>query len=91
MSESDDPGQDPDDPDDTDSTATRYKYTNDLLAGALVLFAIGATAVFVYRGQEIPIWLATVDTFAVATAVVWAFGKGAAKLAKSIVGGGGNG
>lgn len=75
----------------TQSTSTRYKYTNDILAGALVLFAIGATAAFVYRGQEIPIWLATVDTFAVATAVVWAFGKGAAKLAKSIVGGGGNG
>ena len=84
MSESDDDGS-------TTSTATRYQYTNDLLAGALVLFAIGATATFVYRGDAIPIWLATVDTFAVATAVVWAFGKGAAKLAKSIVGGGGNG
>jgi len=84
----------PDDTEDdssTDSTATRYQYTNDLLAGALVLFAIGATAAFVYRGDSIPVWLATVDTFAVATAVVWAFGKGAAKLAKSIVGGGGNG
>ena len=84
----------PDDTDDdssTNSTATRYRYTNDLLAGALVLFAIGATAAFVYRGDSIPIWLATVDTFAVATAVVWAFGKGAAKLAKSDVGGGGNG
>ena len=75
----------------TQSTSTRYKYTNDLLAGALVLFAIGTTAAFLYQGQDIPIWLATVDTFAVATAVVWAFGKGAAKLAKSVVGGGGNG
>mgnify|MGYP000382581106 CR=1 FL=1 len=76
---------------DTKSTSTRYKYTNDLLAGGLVLFAIVTTAAFVYRGDAIPVWLATVDTFAVATAVVWAFGKGAAKLAKSVVGGGGNG
>jgi len=86
MSESDDESEGS-----TQSTATRYKYTNDLLAGALILFAIGASSWFVYQGQDIPIWLATVDTFAVATAVVWAFGKGAAKLAKSIVGGGGNG
>lgn len=88
MSESGDPGQDPDDDADTDSTATRYKYTNDLLAGALVLFAIGTTAAFVYQGATIPIWLATVDALAVTTAVVWSFGKGAAKLASDMVGGG---
>lgn len=87
MSESGDPGKDPDDKADTDSAATRYKYTNDLIAGALVLFVIGTTGSFLYRGDAIPLWLATVDTFAVATAVVWSFGEGAAKMAKGLIGG----
>jgi len=75
----------------TNSTSTRYPYTNDLLAGVLVLFAVGATSWYVVHGQEVPIWLATIDTLAVATAVVWAFGKGAAKIASDMVGGGKNG
>lgn len=74
----------------TTSTSTRYPYTNDLLAGALVVFAIGASSWFVYHGQSVPIWLASVDALAITTAVVWAFGKGAAKLAGDLVGGGGN-
>jgi len=72
----------------TTSASTRYPYTNDLLAFLLVLFLIGATAAYLYRGDTVPLWLATVDAFAAATATVWAFGKGAAKLARSIVGGG---
>lgn len=75
-------------PNTTSSSSTRFAYTNDLLAGLLVCFAIGITSLLVYRGSPIPIWLATVDAVAIGTAVVWAFGKGAAKVASNIVGGG---
>lgn len=89
---------DTDDPDDkyahtetkTTSASTRYPYTNDLLAGVLVLFAVGASSAFIYQGQDVPLWLAGVDALAIITAVVWAFGKGAAKLAGKLVGGDGN-
>lgn len=68
---------DPDEDESTHTTSRRYKYTNDVIAGVLVAFAIGLTAAFVYRGDPVPMWLAAVDALAVLTAVVWAFGKGA--------------
>lgn len=81
-----------DDTDDTDKSTTsvseRFKYTNDILAGSLVLFAIGASSAFIYRGQSVPMWLYIVDSLAVVTAVVWAFGRGAFKAAKEAIGGG---
>lgn len=74
-----------DDGSDTESTSTRYRYTNDILAGALVAFAVGSTAAFLYRGDAIPLWLATVDTLSITTAVVWAFGRGAFSTAAKAV------
>jgi len=67
---------------DTESTATRYRYTNDLLAGSLVAFAIGATATYVSRGDAVPLWLASVLAVAILTAVVWTFGTGAFAAAR---------
>lgn len=85
----------PDDTDDGDgsttSTSTRHPYTNDGLAFLLVGFAIVATGAYLYRGDPVPLWLATVDALAVTTAVAWAFGRGAFKAAKEAVGGGGKG
>lgn len=60
----------------TTSANTRHPYTNDIIAGLMVLMMIGITAAYVYRGAEIPLWLATVDGAAIVTAVMWAFGEG---------------
>lgn len=73
----------------TNSTATRYPYTNDVLAGVLVLFAIGTTAAYLAQQRPVPIWLATVDALAIGTAVAWAFGARAFAAAKEAVAGGG--
>ena len=70
----------------TKSTATRWNYTNDLIAGLLVLFAVAITSVYVARGDAVPLWLSAVDGLAVVTAVVWAFGKGAFKAASKTLG-----
>ena len=56
-----------------------------MLAGALVAFAIVATSAYIYRGAEVPIWLATVDALAITTAVVWAFGRGAFSTASKAI------
>jgi len=45
----------------TDSAKARFSYTNDILAGALVAFAIAATMYYVLEGQDVPMWLATAD------------------------------
>lgn len=71
----------------TRSTATRHPYTNDALAGALVLFAIGLSALYVHHGQSLPGWLAAANLVAILTAVVWAFGAKAFAAAKDAVGG----
>lgn len=73
-------------PNETESTATRYRYTNDLIAGSLVVFAIAATGVYVYRGDGVPLWLASVVALSVLTAVVWAFGSGAFAAARKALG-----
>lgn len=89
--------EDPENPDTTDgeesggstkSTKTRWAYTNDVIALALVAFAIGASAAHIYRGTPVPPWLYAVDAAAILTAVVWAFGAGAFKAAKEGFGGG---
>lgn len=73
------------------SSAARFAYTNDVLATLLILSVVGATAVYVYRGDSLPLWLSTTVTVSVSTAVVWAFGRGAFKAAADMVGGGKNG
>lgn len=75
----------------TTSSSTRHPYTNDVLAGFLVAFAIVTTFAYLYQGREIPLWLATTDMLAITTAVVWAFGRGAFKAAKDAVAGGDGG
>lgn len=71
----------------TESTSTRWQFTNDVLAGILVAFAVGLTAAYVAEGQTIPMWLATADAVAILTAVAWAFGRGAFSAASKVVGG----
>lgn len=71
------------------SSAARFAYTNDVLATLLILSIVGATAVYVWRGDSLPLWLSTTVTVSVSTAVVWAFGRGAFKSAAEMVGGGG--
>lgn len=71
----------------TDGTKARYTYTNDILAGLLVGTMLVITAAYVYRGQEVPMWLATVDVLAMLSAVIWAFGRGVVKEARKAVSG----
>ena len=61
----------------TTSISTRWDYTNDLLAGAVVLGPLLWTSYLLVMGQEVPLWLATVDSLSAITAVAWAFGKSA--------------
>jgi len=82
--------------DDTESTATRYKYTNDLILGALVLGFLGlltAAALGVIDLTLIP-WYAIAALIAyVGIGIVWAFGPEAVKgwnEAKLLVGGEGD-
>lgn len=69
----------------TDSTDARFSYTNDVLAAALIFAAIGLSATYVYYGDPVPIWLATVDAIGMTSAFIWAFGKGAMKEATTLL------
>lgn len=69
----------------TSTAATRHTYTNDIIAATLVFALVSTVGVYVYRGQSVPLWLATSFTAAVTTAVVWGFGKGAAAAAVDMI------
>jgi len=59
----------------TTSTATRYKFTNDLLAGLLVASTVGAVLFAVYTTGSVPRTLGAVFAFESLLAAGWAFGR----------------
>lgn len=59
----------------TTSTAERYRYTNDLLAGLLVASTVGAVAYSVATTGSLPGKLGAVFAFESLLACGWAFGK----------------
>ncbi len=60
---------------DTTSTAKRHKYTNDALAGLLVLSTVGAIGASVYATGQVPRSLAAVFAVESLLAATWAFGR----------------
>ena len=65
------------DPSTTDSTATRHRYTNDILAILLVAATIGLAAGYASGYAEatrIPLFVSSGLSLATLTAVAWAFG-----------------
>jgi len=63
----------------TSSAATRYRWTNDILAGIIVLAHVGLLGAALAFGVEVPSLLWRVFALSVALAATWAFGKGALK------------
>ena len=51
--------------------------SNDLIAGAWTLFAIGASGYLFATSGELPLWLATADFVSIAATAYWAYGSGA--------------
>ena len=73
----------------TTSAATRYRWTNDILAGIIVLAHVTLVAGAVFGGVDVParVW----DVFAVEVllATVWAFGRETVGAVTELRGGGG--
>lgn len=76
----------PNDDDEASSPKPRWVFTNDVLAAVLVVALTIMTATYVYRGQSVPLWLATVMSVGGLTAVAWTFGKGQLKAARKVLG-----
>ncbi|WP_232703158.1 hypothetical protein [Halobacterium wangiae] len=74
----------------TTTAATRYRWTNDLLAGIIVLAHVTLIASAVFGGVSVPkaVW----DVFAVEVllATVWAFGRETVGAVDKLRGGGGS-
>jgi len=74
----------------TTTAATRYRWTNDILAGVIVFAHVALVAGAVFGGVDVPgrIW----DVFAIEVllATVWAFGRETVSAVGKLRGGGGS-
>lgn len=71
----------------TKSTRTRWELTGTAAALALVTTTCALTTVYVWRGQTVPLWLASSFSLSTLAGVAWAFGESALRAAKSARGG----
>ncbi|GAA0276990.1 hypothetical protein [Halobacterium noricense] len=83
-----------DEPGDSETTnvATRHPYTNDVLAGLVILSNVALLGAGAYFELGVPDVLWKTFALAVGLAATWAFGRGALKdLLSAIKGGNGGG
>lgn len=74
----------------TTSSKTRWEHTGTI-ASMMVLGTMCATVgVYVYRGTEVPLWLASTFALATLATIAWNFGKANLKAAKDAMGEGGD-